>query len=152
MQCCCCLDSLISWKVPNFLSLLTRFMFILSVIVDDWYMLAGFKISNLGRLKKKYRALICCGYTVSVYRGMCHLCSQPVKNILTQQKAWNCMILWWGVSQFLQKFKSLCPNPAGGTQLEHIFHPHSQLKFSDKSCIHLRRTSWGTDEERAGKS
>lgn len=47
-------------------------------------MLAGFKISNLGGLIKKYRALICYGYTVSVYTGMCHLCSQPVKNILTR--------------------------------------------------------------------
>lgn len=54
------------------------------------------------------------------------------------------MILWWGVSQSLQRFKSLCPNPAGGTQLQQIFHPHSQSKFTGKSCIHLWRTSWGT--------
>lgn len=119
-------------------------MFTLSVIVDGWYMLAGFKISNSGRLIKKYRALICCGYTVSVYTGMCHLCSQPVKNILTQEKAWNCMILWWGVSQPLQRFKLLSPNPAGITQLQQIFHPHSQSKFTGKSCIHLWRISWGT--------
>lgn len=40
------------WQVPYFLSLLLRFMFILSVTVDSWYMLASFKITILGSLIK----------------------------------------------------------------------------------------------------
>lgn len=107
-------------------------------------MLAGFEISNLGRLLKKYRALICCGYTVSVYTGMCHLCSQPVKNISTQQKAWNCMIC---DKEFHNFYKNL-NRYAQTQQEEHVFSESSINALSRNSQVNPASIS---GEHLAGK-